>query len=402
MSHEFPHDKSPEHHQLPTYQHEEPVDPFGGGHGDHHNVVMGRNKEELLVDLDSPEPVAHPHQNYISTDINTDPEPPNVNYHHFQAERNSPEFHAEPRLDSPEIFGERKHDIHDYVPHTDFNIDPVPPNVNLHQFHTEHKVESPQHNFDEYKFDSPQHHFEEHKIESSHFPDEPKPARKHEENVFAPPARYSPPNEEDRHHIEENIDAAVNDNHDEVDAILERLHTPDPAEVAVPPVPEDDISPSGDSGRDIVGHLVGETYSEHEVNMPTSDSTHGMRENSPNEDTFDRRGPLTIPSHVEKNDDSPAKEKVPSAPSNTEDDYEPVSESSNFNQIPPRPPTPPKDLNDEDVNPKALDLGPAPVHHYEKSPDDTSGLKPILKHHSDVEPWLTNQHIDQRERVFSH
>uniref|UniRef100_A0AC34F8E3 Uncharacterized protein n=1 Tax=Panagrolaimus sp. ES5 TaxID=591445 RepID=A0AC34F8E3_9BILA len=399
MSHEFPHDKSPEHHQISSFHHEEPVDPFGGGHGDRHNVVLGRNKEELLVDLDSPEPIAHPHQNYISSDINTDPEPPNVNYHHFQAERkdDSPDFHTEPRLDSPEIFGERKHDIHDYVPHSDFNIDPVPPNVNLHQFHTEHKVESPKHNFDEYKFDSPQQHrYEEHKIESSHFPDEPKPAHKHEDAEYAPPARYSPPSEDDRRHIEENIDAAVDATHDEVDAILERLHTPDPAEVAVPPVPEDDISPSGDSGRDTLGHLAGETYSEHEINMPTSDSTHGMRENSPNEDTFDRRGPLTIPSHAEKKDDSPAKEKAPSAPSNNEDDYEPVSESSNFNQIPPRPPTPPKDLNDEDVNPKALDLGPAPVHHYEKSPDDTTGLKPILKHHSDVEPWLTNQHVDQR------
>jgi hypothetical protein len=383
MSHEFPHDKSPEHYQQ-SYHHEEPVDPFAGGHGDRHNVLERNNKEEMLVDFDSPEPVARPHQNYISSDINTDPEPPNVNFHHFQTERkaDSPEFHAEPRLDSPELLGEHKHDAH-----SDFNVDPESPfgvpNVNFHHFQTEHKVESPQ------------HHFDEHKIESSQFPDEPKHAREHEVDHVSSPARHSPADEENRRHIEENIEAAVNDTHDEVDAILERLHTPDPAEVAVPPVPEDDISPSGDSGRDTLGHLAGETFSEHEINMPTSDSTHGMRENSPNEDTFDRHGPLTIPTHAER-DDSLAKEKVPSAPSNAEDDYEPVSESSNFNQIPARPPTPPKDLNDDDYNPAAIDLGPAPVHHYEKSPDDTTSLKPILKHHSDVEPWLTRNHVDSR------
>ena len=160
--------------------------------------------------------------------------------------------------------------------------------------------------------------------------------------------------------LEENIHAAVNDTHDEVDAILERLHTPDPAEVAVPPVQEPEQN-SPDSERDTVGNLVGESYNEPEPNLPASDSTHGMRETSPDEQTFDRRGPLTIPAHAERAD-SPPHDKAPSAPSVNDDDFEPVSASSNFHQIPPRPPTPPKDLDEFDVKPPALDLGPAPVH----------------------------------------
>lgn len=157
--------------------------------------------------------------------------------------------------------------------------------------------------------------------------------------------------------VEEGIQSAVNDTHDEVDAILERLDSGSPA------APELN-SPSGDSGRDTLAGLIGERH-DPEPQIPVSDSLSGMREISPDEQTFDRRGPLTIPENVSfPTADSPVVEDLPSVPQaqNFEEDFEQVPpQHSHFDDLPARPPTPPKDLSDEDVQPPAIDLGP-PSH----------------------------------------
>lgn len=137
MSHESPHDISPEHHRevIPEAHHHishlqehhtvvpdaltnnfdgiviaetrrpvddffnEPIDPMVGAHGDApHHDVLGHNKEEMLIDFNADEPMAHQYQNqaYTESQINTDPEPPNVHLY------DSP-IHATDRKASPEM-----------------------------------------------------------------------------------------------------------------------------------------------------------------------------------------------------------------------------------------------------------------------------------------------------------
>lgn len=130
-----------------------------------------------------------------------------------------------------------------------------------------------------------------------------------------------------------------------------------------PAAPEQN-SPSGDSGRDTLAGLLGERR-DPEPQIPVSDSLSGMREISPDEQTFDRRGPLTIPENVSfPTSESPVVEDLPPVPQsqNFEEDFEQVPpHHSHFDDLPARPPTPPKDLSDEEVQPPAIDLGP-PSH----------------------------------------
>lgn len=185
--------------------------------------------------------------------------------------------------------------------------------------------------------------------------------------VLPEPIRHSPLTDDRRHigklfkfflqqyqNLEDEIASAVNDTHDEVDAIIDRLNS------ASPPVVPEQNSPSEDSGRDEVGGLIGDGR-EVELQMPISDSlSSGLREASPDEHTFDRRGPLTIPDTTDAY--SPPTDEAPTAPFAYDDDYEPVSPAhSHFDDLPPRPPTPPRGTAEEDVQPEAIDLGP-PSH----------------------------------------
>ncbi|CAI2354249.1 unnamed protein product [Caenorhabditis sp. 36 PRJEB53466] len=119
---------------------------------------------------------------------------------------------------------------------------------------------------------------------------------------------------------------------------------------------------------------------------------------TPEEDetTFDRKGPLTIPEEVEKA--AAAHNKIdddladfdPLITSNTGAAFgaavgEALTEDEIFGhqkfETVPRPPTPPKDISDEDVKPSTVNLGPAHHHSHPSSPHHS-----ILKHHG--EPWV--------------
>uniref|UniRef100_A0AAF5DDD7 Reticulon-like protein n=1 Tax=Strongyloides stercoralis TaxID=6248 RepID=A0AAF5DDD7_STRER len=97
------------------------------------------------------------------------------------------------------------------------------------------------------------------------------------------------------------------------------------------------------------------------------------------EETPQRNGPLTIP-HEAKNDD-------------VEKDFDnsDIPKEPNFT---PRPPTPPKDLNDDEYQPEVLNLGPPPPsHHFSTSEPH----KPILKtayHHDKA--WVDFKTINPK------
>lgn len=136
--------------------------------------------------------------------------------------------------------------------------------------------------------------------------------------------------------------------HDEVDNFLRREPTP--------PFETDDVAPLSDD-KPQFGNQT-----------PEEDET-----------TFDRKGPLTIPEEVEK---------AAAAQNNDLDDFDPLVTSNTgaafgaavgaaaaveslteeemfghqkFETVP-RPPTPPKDISDEDVKPSTVNLGPS--HHH--------------------------------------
>lgn len=74
-----------------------------------------------------------------------------------------------------------------------------------------------------------------------------------------------------------------------------------------------------------------------------------MRDFSPELTTFDRGGPLTLPTG--------GAQQQPSAPPTHEDFEEYVHNE--------RPPTPPKHLNEPgETNPEKIDLGPPPPHAH--------------------------------------
>uniref|UniRef100_A0A8R1DWD4 Reticulon-like protein n=1 Tax=Caenorhabditis japonica TaxID=281687 RepID=A0A8R1DWD4_CAEJA len=117
---------------------------------------------------------------------------------------------------------------------------------------------------------------------------------------------------------------------------------------------------------------------------------------TPEEDetTFDRKGPLTIPEEIEK---AAAAQQVddladfdPLVASNVGAEFgaalgEALTEEEMFGhqkfETVPRPPTPPKDISDEDVKPSIVDLGPAHHHSHPSSPHHS-----ILKHPSQA--WI--------------
>jgi hypothetical protein len=134
------------------------------------------------------------------------------------------------------------------------------------------------------------------------------------------------------------------------------------------PQNEEQYSPSGDSGHDTIGELQSATD-----NLPASESvSSGMRDLSPELTTFERSGPLTIPTS--------ATQKPPSAPPANVDEFD------DYPRKQPRPPTPPKDLHDfGEENPKSIDLGP-PLHHMSQRSSE-HGLHSILKH-SNEKAWV--------------
>lgn len=105
------------------------------------------------------------------------------------------------------------------------------------------------------------------------------------------------------------------------------------------------------------------------------------------ESTFNRRGPLTIP-------EIPEKAEIPSEDNFNMDQHEAFS-SHGFG-IQPRPPTPPKDISEENVKPSAFSL--AHGSHTSSHPHH-DGLHSILKHSSltqggSRDPWIDFKTMD--------
>ncbi|RCN36587.1 hypothetical protein ANCCAN_17528 [Ancylostoma caninum] len=119
-----------------------------------------------------------------------------------------------------------------------------------------------------------------------------------------------------------------------------------------------------------------------------SDSDHpDFRSQTPDveESTFNRRGPLTIPEVPEK------------LPTPVDDLLESDQHDHHGFETQPRPPTPPKDISEENVKPSAFSLAhgthtPSPSHHDQ--------LHSILKHPSGQygEPWFDFKTIDPRSK----
>ncbi|VDM82039.1 unnamed protein product, partial [Strongylus vulgaris] len=103
------------------------------------------------------------------------------------------------------------------------------------------------------------------------------------------------------------------------------------------------------------------------------------------ESTFNRRGPLTIPEVPEK------------SPTSLDDllEGDGAHEYHGFEKQP-RPPTPPKDINDEDVKPSAFSLAHG---SHTTSPSHPEALHSILKRGGSQygEPWFDFKTIDPRK-----
>uniref|UniRef100_A0A7E4W9P7 Senescence domain-containing protein n=1 Tax=Panagrellus redivivus TaxID=6233 RepID=A0A7E4W9P7_PANRE len=210
--------------------------------------------------------------------------------------------------------------------------------------------------------------------------DEPDEIIDNVQETLPEPIIAAPP-EASRQEIEEHVGQAVHHTTDAVDDIIKNLGQQHHEE---PEVPEHN-SPSGDSGRDTLAGLIDDYVPNRGI--PQSDSLTGMRDVSPDEEMYHRRGPVTIPYEVQQQ--QLQKQQQASAPVEPEVEDVPSSPSG-LDSLPPRPPTPPKDISDEAVQPPAIDLGP-PSHSHEKIPGSTSG---ILKHYSDVAPWFDFKTVD--------
>jgi hypothetical protein len=68
-------------------------------------------------------------------------------------------------------------------------------------------------------------------------------------------------------------------------------------------------------------------------------------------------------------------------------------EDSKFSHFTARPPTPPKELSDEEDKPQSIDIGPPPHAHVH---DEHQFPRPILKHTHDGKPWVDFKTVDPR------
>jgi hypothetical protein len=185
--------------------------------------------------------------------------------------------------------------------------------------------------------------------------------------------------------------------------------------------PDDHISPSGDSGRDTVGHLIGDSG-----NSSPRQVDYHLRDTSPDERTYERQGPLTVHEPVKAQIDT----SIAQASAAFDTHQHPNSDQAQrvFDQYvyddaespkltsthggfdtDPRPPTPPKEPSQSPTakldEPGVIDLGP-PSHPPQKSDVATPysfGIetkhtpRSILKSSSDPRgPWFDFKTVDRR------
>ncbi|KAJ1347160.1 hypothetical protein KIN20_002155 [Parelaphostrongylus tenuis] len=156
--------------------------------------------------------------------------------------------------------------------------------------------------------------------------------------------------------------------HGDVDEILHRVH-------------------ENDEKKD---HIPSDRYGIHHSPDDSDSDQPDFSSRTPDveEATFNRRGPLTIP-------EVPEKAEIPSDDNFNLDqhDFPPLGFGTQ-----PRPPTPPKDISEENVKPSAFSLA-----HGSHTPSHShDGLHSILKHGSltqggSKEPWIDFKTIDPRK-----
>ncbi|ULT91186.1 hypothetical protein L3Y34_009059 [Caenorhabditis briggsae] len=201
--------------------------------------------------------------------------------------------------------------------------------------------------------------------------------------------------------VHETVPQAVDDFIHEVEKKLPESPLPEKVETPEPLV---DIHDTVDQVHDEIDNYLRREPTppivEEDENAPVDDKPHfGNQTPEEDETTFDRKGPLTIPEeveraaavhqHVEDLDDFD-----PLVTANTGAAFgaavgaaasEALTEEEMFGhqkfETVPRPPTPPKDISDEDVKPSTVNLGPAHHHSHPSSPHHS-----ILKHHG--EAWI--------------
>uniref|UniRef100_A0A1I7Z5Q4 Reticulon-like protein n=1 Tax=Steinernema glaseri TaxID=37863 RepID=A0A1I7Z5Q4_9BILA len=211
------------------------------------------------------------------------------------------------------------------------------------------------------------------------------------------------------------IQTGVDYLHGEIDTLLDRVSpTPpvssDPVNLLLPETPEKTEDPPSEESE------AAEAEDKPGVHFPSALSEpqrpfYGIhvRDEEP-EETFERSGPLTIPAKaVSKNMEDvmvetivnksiaevaekalkPSEEQLKPSEEELEDEVKKPEEheetpESKFVGLP-RPPTPPKDMSDEEYQPSSLDLGPPPPTHSHLQAGSSEHPKSILKHSSSVD-----------------
>ncbi|UMM36951.1 hypothetical protein L5515_008887 [Caenorhabditis briggsae] len=201
--------------------------------------------------------------------------------------------------------------------------------------------------------------------------------------------------------VHETVPQAVDDFIHEVEKKLPESPLPEKVETPEPLV---DIHDTVDQVHDEIDNYLRREPTppivEEDENAPVDDKPHfGNQTPEEDETTFDRKGPLTIPEEVERaaavhqhvedlddfdllvtaNTGAAFGAAVGAAASEALTEEEMFGHQK-FETVP-RPPTPPKDISDEDVKPSTVNLGPAHHHSHPSSPHHS-----ILKHHG--EAWI--------------
>ncbi|CAB3398275.1 unnamed protein product [Caenorhabditis bovis] len=114
------------------------------------------------------------------------------------------------------------------------------------------------------------------------------------------------------------------------------------------------------------------------------------------EDTFNRKGPLTIPELPEKYDEFSDFDTVAATGqalgAQVGAAFNEFEDEEKFEAVP-RPPTPPKDISDEPVQPSVVDLGPPRKHSHAHS---STPHHSILKNSPSSTPWVDFKSVDPR------
>ncbi|KAK0404521.1 hypothetical protein QR680_017487 [Steinernema hermaphroditum] len=198
--------------------------------------------------------------------------------------------------------------------------------------------------------------------------------------------------------VKDSIQTGVDTVHDEIDSVLHRISPTPP--VSSEPISDLLFEEPQQSLKSPVAKVPSEVEESEAADVPGLDFSvvvsgqqrpfYGVhvRYEEP-EETYERSGPLTIPIEtVAKNLEDALAESIVShsiaeaAEISTKPNSEPAETPEARFETVPRPPTPPKDISDEEQQPTSLDLGPPPTHSQSGSVEHP---KSILKQSSFVD-----------------